>query len=86
MQQPNIRDQADVKGQDAHLCKADESNSNADSNKGRVADLSETDSAWVGAQKQQASRHVCYTRKRTREKILWNADVVIVSGQGQLSG
>lgn len=46
MQQPNIRDQADVKSQDVE---ADESNSNTDSNKDHVTDLSETNCALVGA-------------------------------------
>lgn len=55
MQQPNIRDQADVKGQDEHLSKADNSNSNTDSNKGHVTDLSESNCALVSAQKQQDS-------------------------------
>lgn len=54
MQQPNIRDQADVKCQDAHLCKAVESDSNTDRNKDQVTDLPETKCALVGAQKQQA--------------------------------
>lgn len=51
MQQPNIRDQADVKGQDAHLCKAAENNSKTDSNKDHVKDVPEDNCALVGAEK-----------------------------------
>lgn len=54
MQQPNIRDQADVNGQDVHLCKADESSSNTDNNKDHVKDVSEDNCALVGADKRQA--------------------------------
>lgn len=57
MQQPTIRDQADVKDHDVHLYKADESTSNTDSNKDHVTDVLETDCALVGARKQHISNN-----------------------------
>ncbi|XP_060750968.1 protein SOGA1 isoform X4 [Tachysurus vachellii] len=46
-QKPKIRDQADVKCQAAHLCKADESNISTDRNKDQVTDLPDTNCALV---------------------------------------
>ncbi|XP_060793912.1 protein SOGA1 isoform X2 [Neoarius graeffei] len=71
-QQPNIRDRTDVKGQDAHLCKADESNGNTDSNKDHVTDLSESDCALLLEQVHELQAQLCEakeTAEKTQEEL-----------------
>ncbi|KAF5901538.1 protein SOGA1-like, partial [Clarias magur] len=71
-QKPTIRDQADVKDQDVHLCKADEGNSNVDSNKGHVTDLLETDCALLLEQVRELQTQLCEAKEKaekTQEKL-----------------
>ncbi|MCI4387549.1 hypothetical protein PGIGA_G00075470 [Pangasianodon gigas] len=66
-QKPNIRDQADVKGQDAHLCKADESNSNTDSNKDHVTELTETNCALLLEQVRELQAQLCEAKEKAEK-------------------
>lgn len=63
-QKPNIRDQADVKGQDVE---ADESNSNTDSNKDHVTDLSETNCALLLEQVRELQAQLCEAEEKAEK-------------------
>ncbi|XP_058265553.1 protein SOGA1 isoform X2 [Hemibagrus wyckioides] len=71
-QKPNIRDQADVKCQDAHLCKAVESDSNTDRNEDQVTDLPETKCALLLEQVCELQDQLCEAKekaKKTQEEL-----------------
>ncbi|KAK3519306.1 hypothetical protein QTP70_023551 [Hemibagrus guttatus] len=66
-QKPNIRDQADVKCQDAHLCKADESDSNTDRDKDQVTDFPETNCALLLEQVRELQDQLCEAKEKAKK-------------------